>query len=213
MQVQTSVLTYLYHPKENKVSRILQLSGEQHPFVGFKEHFRLLGYLAINQELSPLYRPSTSYPSANSEHDVLEIVGILAIPHNEAIMFPEVYQKRGTYDGAFMLAINSEFSRPNVLGEPSLVWPINALNDCIRFNQAQFPDGFPPLATLEDIPFLHGFMPPALPPPSKQYLFRRYYNFLHLLPWIKSLKLHFRHLSPHQLTQAGPTSTTIISGL
>ncbi|KAG1763202.1 hypothetical protein EV702DRAFT_1051924 [Suillus placidus] len=127
------------------------------------------GYLAINQELSPIYCPSASYSSVNSEHDVLEIVGILAIPHNRAIMFPEVYQKWGgdphyiTYDGAFMLAINSEFSQPNVLGEPSLVWPITALNDHIRFNQLQFPDGFPPPTIVEATPFLHGFMPPALP--------------------------------------------------
>ncbi|KAG2045430.1 hypothetical protein BDR06DRAFT_1015682 [Suillus hirtellus] len=62
-----------------------------------------------------------------------------------------------------MLAINSEFSRPNVLGEPSLVWPINSLTDCIRFNQPQFPDGFPPPAIVETMPFAHGFMPPARP--------------------------------------------------
>ncbi|KAG1863290.1 hypothetical protein C8R48DRAFT_773343 [Suillus tomentosus] len=161
MQAQASVPTYLYHPKENKVSRILQLPNEQHPFVGFKEHFRLLGYLAIDRELSPIYRPSASYASLNSEHDVLEIIGILAIPHNGGITFPEIYQQRGTSDGTFMLAINTGLSRPNVLGEPSLVWPVNVLNDYICFNQAQFPDGFPPFATVEA---MHEFMPAAPPP-------------------------------------------------
>ncbi|KAG0700541.1 hypothetical protein DFH29DRAFT_1001044 [Suillus ampliporus] len=60
-----------------------------------------------------------------------------------------------------MLAINSELSRPNVLGQPSFVWPVSALKDYIRFNQAQFPNGFSPFATVE---VMHEFMPPAPPP-------------------------------------------------
>ncbi|KAG1896388.1 uncharacterized protein F5891DRAFT_983562 [Suillus fuscotomentosus] len=152
--------TYLYFPDKNKVLRILQLP---HPFVGFTESFRLIGYLAnANRELSPLYR--AEHALINSEHDILDIVGILAIPNHDRIVFSEVYEKKMTGDGDFMRSIDSGLCRPNVLGFTSIVWLLSMLHDhSIRFHVAPFPDGFSPrgsLAAIEAAP-LHDFMFPA----------------------------------------------------
>ncbi|KAG1896723.1 uncharacterized protein F5891DRAFT_983323 [Suillus fuscotomentosus] len=117
---------------KNKVLRILQLP---HLFVGFTESFHLIGYLVnTNRELSPLYR--AEHASINSEHDILDIIGILAIPNHDRIVFSEVYEKK-------MLSMLHDHS--------------------IRFHVAPFPDGFSPrgsLATIGAAP-LHDFMFPA----------------------------------------------------
>ncbi|KAG2739365.1 hypothetical protein P692DRAFT_20881872 [Suillus brevipes Sb2] len=124
MQAHSSSPTYLYFPDKNKVLRILQLPSDPHPFVGFTEHFRLIGYLAnANRELSPLYR--AEHASMNSEHSILDIVGILAVPSHNRVMFSEVYEKKRTGDGNFLRSIDSELCRPNVLGATSVVWPMS----------------------------------------------------------------------------------------
>ncbi|KAG1806684.1 uncharacterized protein HD556DRAFT_1303093 [Suillus plorans] len=98
----------------------------------------------------------------NSEHSILDIVGILAVPSHNKIMFSEVYEKKKTGDGDFLQLIDSKICRPNVLGLTSVVWPLSMLNDddSIHFHVAPFPDGFSPcgsLSTIEAAP-LHDFM-------------------------------------------------------
>ncbi|KAG2141983.1 hypothetical protein DEU56DRAFT_911317 [Suillus clintonianus] len=151
--------TYLYFPDKNKVLRILQLPSDPHPFVGFTEHFRLIGYLAsTNRELSPLYR--AEHVSTNSEHNILDIVGILAVPSHNRVMFSEVYEKKRTGDGDFLRLIDSELCRPNVLGCTSVVWPLGMLDSSIRFYVAPFPDGFSPCSPLaaSEVAPLNDFM-------------------------------------------------------
>ncbi|KAG1892475.1 hypothetical protein F4604DRAFT_1672479 [Suillus subluteus] len=100
----------------------------------------------------------------NSEHSILDIVGILAVPNHNRVMFSEVYEKKKNehrpVTGGFLRLIDSEHCRANVLGFTSVVWLLNMLDDSIRFHVAPFPDGFLPCSSLAAIGAapLHDFM-------------------------------------------------------
>ncbi|KAG1758724.1 hypothetical protein EDD22DRAFT_849781 [Suillus occidentalis] len=67
-----------------------------------------------NKVLRILQLPHAEHASMNSEYSILDIVGILAIPSHDRVMFSEVYEKKMTGDGNFLWLINSKLCRPNL---------------------------------------------------------------------------------------------------
>ncbi|KAG1868020.1 hypothetical protein C8R48DRAFT_771730 [Suillus tomentosus] len=153
---------WLYFPQNNQALQVIQLPTDNHPLEGLNGRYVLLGYLAHNHcQVSPLYGPECEMVPAISSgfsNVNLPIVGILAIPQGSGgTDFHTVYERQRD-DGDFLRVVLTDFCRPDASGCPSKVWLLDGLGHTIQFNQAPFPHGFPPpasLAAMEVAPISH----------------------------------------------------------